>query len=104
MHTQSRIVAILGTGAWGSALGKIAGDNGSKTQFWSHRGQMSLESVVQNAEVIVSAVAMKGVIPTAQKLSVLNLPTTKIIVTATIRTRPRYDPYSLTNLAVIPAP
>ena len=83
MNNQSQIVAILGTGVWGSALGKIAGGNGYNVRFWSHRGDTPLESVVRDAAIIVSAVSMKGVIPTAEKLHALDLPASQIIVTAT---------------------
>ena len=83
MNTQSQIVAILGRGVWGSALGKIAGSNGHNVRFWSHRGDTPLESVVRGAAIIVSAVSMKGVIPTAEKLHALNLPRSQIVVTAT---------------------
>ncbi|WP_319421178.1 NAD(P)H-dependent glycerol-3-phosphate dehydrogenase [Pleurocapsa sp. FMAR1] len=80
---SSNIVAILGTGVWGSALGAIAKSNSHDVHFWSHRGDVTLESVVKDADIIVSAVSMKGVIPTIGKLRSLNLPTDKIIVTAT---------------------
>ena len=80
---SSNIVAILGTGVWGSALGAIAKSNSHDVRFWSHRGDVTLESVVSEATIIVSAVSMKGVVPTIAKLRSLNLPTDKIIVTAT---------------------
>ncbi len=80
---SSNIVAILGTGVWGSALGAIAESNSHDVRFWSHRGDVTLESVVKDAAIIVSAVSMKGVIPTIGKLQSLNLPKDKIIVTAT---------------------
>ena len=84
MNIPPNIVAILGTGVWGSALGKIAEKNNHHdVRFWSHRGTMALESVVKDAAIVVSAVSMKGVIPTANKLRSLNLPSDKIIVTAT---------------------
>lgn len=83
MNTPSHIVAILGTGVWGSALGKIAKSNNHDVYFWSHRGNVPLQSVVQDAKIIVSAVSMKGVIATAEKLQLLGLPNDKIIVTAT---------------------
>ncbi|PSB08406.1 NAD(P)H-dependent glycerol-3-phosphate dehydrogenase [Pleurocapsa sp. CCALA 161] len=82
MHTPS-VVAILGMGVWGTALGKIVQDNHHNVYAWSHRGDMPLVSVVQDAQIIVSAVSMQGVVPTAQKLRSLNLPVDKIIVTAT---------------------
>lgn len=76
-------VAILGMGVWGTALGKIVQSNDHQVNFWSHRGSQALESVVQDAQVIVSAVSMGGVMGTAEKLRSLNLPADKIIVTAT---------------------
>ena len=79
----SSIVAILGTGAWGSALGAIAKKNGHDVRFWSHRGTDSIESIIKDAAMVLSAVSMKGVIPTIEKVRQLNLPSDKIIVTAT---------------------
>ena len=80
---NTAIVAILGTGAWGSALGKIARSNQHEVHFWSHRGEIPIKDVVKNAAIIVSAVSMKGVIPTTAKLKQLDLPADRIIVTAT---------------------
>ncbi len=80
---NTAIVAILGTGAWGSALGTIARSNQHDVHFWSHRGEIPIGDVVANAAIIVSAVSMKGVIPTIAKLKQLDLPTDRIIVTAT---------------------
>ena len=80
---NTAIVAILGTGAWGSALGTIARSNQHDVHFWSHRGEIPIGDVVANAAIIVSAVSMKGVIPTTAKLKQLDLPTDRIIVTAT---------------------
>jgi glycerol-3-phosphate dehydrogenase (NAD(P)+) len=79
----SYTVAILGMGVWGTALGKIVQSNDHQVNFWSHRGSQALESVVQDAQIIVSAVSMGGVMGTAEKLRSLNLPADKIIVTAT---------------------
>lgn len=83
MNTPSDLVAILGTGVWGTALGKIVQNNDHDIRCWSHRGNTPLISVVQNAQIIVSAVSMQGVVATAQKLRSLDLPVDKIIVTAT---------------------
>ena len=83
MSILPRNVAILGTGAWGSALGAIAQNNGHHVRFWSHRGNIPIESVVEDAAIIVSAVAMKGVIPTAERLRNLDLSSQQIIVSAT---------------------
>ena len=83
MNISSSIVAILGTGAWGSALGAIAQRNQHRVTFWSYRGNAPLDFVVKDAVIILSAVSMKGVIPTVEKLKKLDLPAEKIIVTAT---------------------
>jgi glycerol-3-phosphate dehydrogenase (NAD(P)+) len=77
------VVAILGMGVWGTVLGKIVHNNHHSVHAWSHRGDTPLASVVQEAQIIVSAVSMQGVIATTQKLRSLNLPVDKIIVTAT---------------------
>ena len=83
MNISSSIVAILGTGVWGSALGAIAKANCHDVRFWSHRGAESLESVIEDAAIILSAVSMKGVLPTISKLRKLDLSSEQIIVTAT---------------------
>jgi glycerol-3-phosphate dehydrogenase (NAD(P)+) len=83
VNTPSYLVAILGTGVWGTTLSKIVQNNDHHVHFWSHRGDMPLKSVVQDAQIIVSAVSMQGVVPTAQKLRSLDLPVDKVIVTAT---------------------
>jgi glycerol-3-phosphate dehydrogenase (NAD(P)+) len=79
----SYTVAILGMGVWGTALGKIVQGNHHQVNFWSHRGDKSLKSVVQDAQIIVSAVSMQGVMTTAEKLRSLDLAEDQIIVTAT---------------------
>ena len=76
-------VTILGTGAWGSALGMIARSNGHQVRLWSHRQPETLASLVADAEILVSAIAMKGVRETISRLQPLNLSPELIIVTAT---------------------
>lgn len=83
VSNQTKIVTVLGAGVWGSALGNLAGRNPNQVRLWSRRSQESLESVVTDADVIVSAVSMKGVRPTIEKLQQLTLPQQTIIVTAT---------------------
>ena len=83
VNIPSNIVAVLGTGVWGSALGAIAKANNHDVRFWSHRGSNSLDSVIEDSAIILSAVSMKGVMPTIAKIKSLHLPSDKIIVTAT---------------------
>lgn len=76
-------ITILGTGAWGTALGKLAQYGDNHVQFWSRRGDLSLEDAVANADILVSAISMKGVGETVAKLENIGLPEQTIIVTAT---------------------
>lgn len=74
-------IAILGTGAWGSALATLAQENGHLVRTWSRQSSISLTEVVTDAEVIVSAIAMKGVADIAAQLKTPS-PST-ILVSAT---------------------
>ncbi len=76
-------LTILGYGAWGSALAHIASSNNHKVRSWSRRGEMSLKEAVEGAEVILSAISMKGVSNLVSQLKELTIPETTILVTAT---------------------
>ncbi|MCC5896889.1 NAD(P)H-dependent glycerol-3-phosphate dehydrogenase [Sodalinema gerasimenkoae] len=80
---MTKQITILGTGAWGTALGKLAEYGDNQVQFWSRRGDVSLEAAIANADVLLSAISMKGVGETASKLQKIGLPPKTIIVTAT---------------------
>ncbi len=77
------IIAIIGAGVWGTALGYLASQNGHEVRFWSRRSTQRLEDVLQDASIILSAVSMSGVNPVVEKLNTLSLNPLKIIVTAT---------------------
>lgn len=81
-HRQVNLT-ILGTGAWGTALSHIANANDHHVRMWSRRSEMSLEEAVAGAEVIISAISMKGVSELVKRLQGLNIPETTILVTAT---------------------
>ncbi|MGB7249614.1 MAG: NAD(P)H-dependent glycerol-3-phosphate dehydrogenase [Phormidesmis sp.] len=76
-------LTVLGAGAWGSALAKLALVNGHSVQIWSRRNDLGLEEAVADAEVILSAISMKGVADVVQQLQHLSLPQEVIFVTAT---------------------
>ncbi|MGL5065075.1 MAG: NAD(P)H-dependent glycerol-3-phosphate dehydrogenase [Microcoleus sp.] len=76
-------LTILGGGAWGSALANLATKKGHAVNLWSRRSSINLESVIKDADVAISAVSMKGVGATVDRLLSLDLNPNTIIVTVT---------------------
>ena len=83
MTEQQKIITILGAGVWGSALASLAKRNPNQVRLWSRRSSASIESAIANADVVLSAVSMKGVRATIEKLQAVGLPEKVILVTAT---------------------
>ncbi len=71
----------MGSGAWGTTLVGLARENGHSVEVWSRRGEARLEAVIDGAEIILSAVSMKGVRSLSQLLT--SIPETAILVSAT---------------------
>lgn len=82
-QVQQANVTVLGAGAWGSALAKLATQAGHQVQIWSRRLGTPLEDALQGADVIVSAISMKGVTDLAAQIQAIQLPAHTIIVSAT---------------------
>ena len=79
---QAKTIAILGTGAWGTALASLASRNGHPLRLWSRRCPERLEDVIVSTQMVVSAVSMSGVSSViAQLENVISADT--IIVTST---------------------
>ncbi|MEB3212384.1 MAG: NAD(P)H-dependent glycerol-3-phosphate dehydrogenase [Leptolyngbyaceae bacterium] len=76
-------VTVLGAGVWGSSLARLATVAGQEVTVWSRRGSLALETAIAQAEVMVSAISMKGVADLAQQVSQLPLRENTIVVTAT---------------------
>lgn len=76
-------LAVLGAGAWGSALAGLAKLNGHAVRVWSRRGTLDMAEAIAHSDVILSAISMKGVASVAQQLSKLGIPSKAILVTAT---------------------
>ena len=76
-------VTILGAGAWGSALATLARQNGHEVHLWSRRNAESLEDAIDGADIIISAVSMKGVLEVAARVHDAAPPDRTILVTAT---------------------
>jgi glycerol-3-phosphate dehydrogenase (NAD(P)+) len=66
-------VAILGAGAWGKALASLATTNGHQVRLWSRSGTETLATVLQDANIILSAISMKGVREVANQIKSLPL-------------------------------
>ncbi|WP_024545223.1 NAD(P)H-dependent glycerol-3-phosphate dehydrogenase [Picosynechococcus sp. NKBG15041c] len=83
MNTNRKTIAMLGSGAWGSALATLAAVNDHALRIWSRQGELSLQAAIAGADIIISAISMKGVADVAEQLKDLSLPKETIIVTAT---------------------
>jgi glycerol-3-phosphate dehydrogenase (NAD(P)+) len=83
VKSRAKIVTIIGGGVWGSALASLVTREGHLVRLWSRRSSESLESAIVDVDIILSAVSIKGVRPTIEKLQALNLPKEVILVTAT---------------------
>lgn len=82
-------ITIIGAGRWGTGLGHLAQKNHHLISLWSRHSQESLTEVVLDAQIIVSAVAMKGLESMIEQLQTVTIPPEVIIVTATKGLDPR---------------
>ncbi|MBE9222261.1 NAD(P)H-dependent glycerol-3-phosphate dehydrogenase [Cyanobacterium stanieri LEGE 03274] len=83
MTTENLKTIIIGAGAWGTSLCFLLNRAGFECEVWSRRAEKSLEEVVKDADVIISAISMKGVVAVSQQLKEIGLKDKAIIVTAT---------------------
>ncbi|MFK8182918.1 MAG: NAD(P)H-dependent glycerol-3-phosphate dehydrogenase [Phormidesmis sp.] len=81
--TRVFTLAVLGAGAWGSALAHLAEIRGHQVRVWSRRNGLKMEDAIADADVILSAISMKGVAEIAQQLQSFSIPESTILVTAT---------------------
>ncbi len=80
---RQKTIVILGAGAWGSTLASLAVANGHSVRVWSRRYSSSLAVMLTEAEIVVSAVSMKGVTTVVTEIQSLYLSPKMIFVTAT---------------------
>lgn len=76
-------VVILGAGAWGSTLATLAIANQHRVRLWSRQGSDSLETLLMDVDVLISAISVKGVADIAHQVQTLGLPAHTVVVTAT---------------------
>ncbi|MFB2923760.1 NAD(P)H-dependent glycerol-3-phosphate dehydrogenase [Aerosakkonema funiforme] len=76
-------IAILGSGAWGTTLAMLAEANGHKVRLWSRQSSQSLQDAIASADIVLSAVSMKGVRPIVQQVSSLVISPQTIFLTTT---------------------
>ena len=81
--TDNPNITIIGAGAWGTALGYLLEQANHSYRLWSRRSEYSLKSVIEDADIIISAVSIKGVRAVLQQLNQIKLKEQAIIVTAT---------------------
>jgi len=79
---QQTTRAILGAGAWGTTLASLASRNGYEARIWS-RQCPDLGAVLEGAEIVISAISMKGVRAVVTQVQSLPLFPETIFVTAT---------------------
>jgi glycerol-3-phosphate dehydrogenase (NAD(P)+) len=80
---DSPVTGILGGGAWGTALAHLIGQANSPCSVWSRQGEASLESILRQSSILVSAISMKGVYETIGKIKQIGLAPNTILVSAT---------------------
>lgn len=76
-------ITILGSGVWGNALGYLLKHAQHSYQIWGRNSLHSLESLTVEADIIISAVSMKGVREIITRLQGIKFKEDAIIVTAT---------------------
>lgn len=78
-----RTIVILGAGAWGTTLATLAAANGHRVCLWSRHSSQRLEDILKGADIVLSAISMKGVRAVVTEIRSLPLSPETIFVTAT---------------------
>ncbi|HYX18917.1 MAG TPA: NAD(P)H-dependent glycerol-3-phosphate dehydrogenase [Nostoc sp.] len=81
--TNPKTVAILGAGAWGASLANLAAANGHQVRVWSRQGSQTIQAVLKDVQIVLSAISMIGVRDVASQVQSFPLSPETIFVTAT---------------------
>lgn len=76
-------ITVIGAGAWGTTLAFLAKANGHQVRVSSRQSSSTLADALVDAEIVVSAVSMKGVRPIVEQVRSLKIDKQVIFVTAT---------------------
>jgi glycerol-3-phosphate dehydrogenase (NAD(P)+) len=76
-------VTILGAGAWGTTLANLATANGHQVRLWSRQGLSPLSTALEDTDIVLSAISMKGVQDVVSQIKPLPIAPATIFVTAT---------------------
>ncbi|MBD2035627.1 NAD(P)H-dependent glycerol-3-phosphate dehydrogenase [Leptolyngbya sp. FACHB-321] len=79
---SQRTIVILGAGAWGITLAGLAAAKGHSVHLWS-RQQGDLQTVLGDADLVISAVSMKGVSAVVEQVGQVAIASHTVFVTAT---------------------
>lgn len=75
-------IVILGAGAWGTTLATLAKAKGHTVRVWSRHG-IALHTALDGADMVFSAVSMKGVRAVAEQVKQESIAPHAVFVTAT---------------------
>ena len=79
---SQRTIVILGAGAWGTTLAGLAAAKGHSVHLWS-RQQGDLQTVLSAADIVISAISMKGVSAVVEQVRQVAIAPHTVFVTAT---------------------
>jgi glycerol-3-phosphate dehydrogenase (NAD(P)+) len=75
---QAKRVTVLGAGAWGTALAKLAGLAGNQVTVWA-RGQ-NLAEAIADCDLLVSAIPMGGILEVVARTKAIDLQPHQVIL------------------------
>ena len=82
-HSSPLTLLILGAGAWGTTLATLARAKGHTVKVWSRQSHDRLHTLMEGADIVISAVAMKGVSAVVEQLQPTAIAPHTVFVTAT---------------------
>lgn len=79
----AQTIVVLGAGAWGTTLAALVTARGHQVRLWHRRSEDPLAALLEGADVVLSAVSMKGVREVVQQVQAIPLNPQTIFISAT---------------------